>query len=276
VERAIKAKADDRDARLCKGSILTAAYRTQEALEIYQSLGRRQPDDAHVQSLIDQTLNALNQGDEADLALRQAVALIAGNDENAEHIEAIYAAVNRVSLLPAAYRDEAELVARREEFLRALHHAQDLLQATAVHSKMMKTPLPPPPLVRTAFMSPISRKMMWRRIRYYPIASAACGSSRRTRRERRHASQAPCAFGSLPKSSITITVQAGHCPGSSICRPIISFFLTPFTACMMMFPMVLLSKGHIGGLPLIGAALPRPLPPCAPMIWISSCCPISA
>jgi predicted O-linked N-acetylglucosamine transferase (SPINDLY family) len=139
VERAIKAKPDDRDALLCKGSILAVADRTEEALEIYQELSKREPDDAHVQFLIGQTLNALHQRDEADLALRQAVALIAGKDENAERVQAICAAVNRVSLLPAAYRDEAELVARREELLRALHQAQSLLQETGAHSKAMES-----------------------------------------------------------------------------------------------------------------------------------------
>jgi protein O-GlcNAc transferase len=139
VERAIKAKADDRDALLCKGSILTAAYRTQEALEIYRALGKRQPDDAHVQFLIGQTLSTLSQRDEADIALRQAAALIVDKDENAERIQAICAAVNRVSLLPAAYRDETELASRREELLRALHQTQSLLQVTGTRSKAMES-----------------------------------------------------------------------------------------------------------------------------------------
>lgn len=139
VERAIKAKADDRDALLCKGSILTAAYRAQEALEIYRALGKRQPDDAHVQFLIGQTLSTLSQRDEADIALRQAAALIVDKDENAERIQAICAAVNRVSLLPAAYRDETELASRREELLRALHQAQSLLQVTGTRSKAMES-----------------------------------------------------------------------------------------------------------------------------------------
>ena len=139
VERAIKAKADDRDALLCKGSILTAAYRAQEALEIYRALGKRQPDDAHVQFLIGQTLSTLSQRDEADIALRQAAALIVDKDENAERIQAICAAVNRVNLLPGAYRDEMELASRREELLRALHQAQSLLKVTGMRSKAMES-----------------------------------------------------------------------------------------------------------------------------------------
>lgn len=139
VERAIKAKADDRDALLCKGSILTAADRAQEALEIYRALGKRQPDDAHVQFLIGQTLSTLSQRDEADIALRQAAALIVAKDENAERIQAICAAVNRVNLLPAAYRDETELASRREELMRALHQAQTLLKVTGMRSKAIES-----------------------------------------------------------------------------------------------------------------------------------------
>jgi protein O-GlcNAc transferase len=137
VERAIKAKTDDRDALLCKASILSATNRAQEALELYQRLSKRQPDDGYVQFLIGQTLNALNLRDEANAALAQSVALIAGSDENAQRIRAICDAVNMVNLLPAAYHDEAELALRREEFLSVLHQAQDLLVETDTRSKAM-------------------------------------------------------------------------------------------------------------------------------------------
>jgi protein O-GlcNAc transferase len=139
VERAIKAKADDRDALLCKASILSAADRAQEALEVYQGLSKRQPDDAHVQFLIGQTLTALNLRDEAYSALGRSVALIAGTDESAPRVQAICAAVSKVSLLPAAYRDEAEVALRREELLHALHEARDLLLETGTRSKAMET-----------------------------------------------------------------------------------------------------------------------------------------
>jgi predicted O-linked N-acetylglucosamine transferase (SPINDLY family) len=47
--------------------------------------------------------------------------------------------VNRVNLLPAAYRDEMELASRREELLRALHQAQSLLKVTGMRSKAMES-----------------------------------------------------------------------------------------------------------------------------------------
>ena len=126
-ERAIKAEADNREALLCKASILVATNRTEAALEIYDTLLKRQPDDSHVQLLVGQSLGSLGKREEAAIALKRSIALITGAKAQAETIQAICASVNTVNLLPAIYRDEAEIAESRAEVMHDLHYARDLL-----------------------------------------------------------------------------------------------------------------------------------------------------
>lgn len=102
-ERALKAGPENRDALLCKASILVATNRPEAALEIYDTLLKRQADDAHVQNLAGQSLGTLGKQKEAAIALKRSIALITAGEAQAETIQTICASMATVNLLPAIY-----------------------------------------------------------------------------------------------------------------------------------------------------------------------------
>ena len=133
-ERALKAEPENRDALLCKASILVATNRPEAAHEIYDTLLKRQADDAHVQYLVGQSLGTLGKQKEATIALKRSIALITEGEAQAETIQTICASMATVNLLPAIYHCEAEIAESRAEFMRDLHHAKDLLSDSGPRS----------------------------------------------------------------------------------------------------------------------------------------------
>ena len=126
-ERALKAEPENRDALLCKASILVSTNQPEAALEIYETLLMRRADDAHVLNLAGQSLGTLGKRKEAAIALKRSIALITEGEAQAETIRTICASVATVNLLTAIYHDEAEIAESRAEFMRTLRHAKDLL-----------------------------------------------------------------------------------------------------------------------------------------------------
>ncbi|MFO0466890.1 MAG: tetratricopeptide repeat protein, partial [bacterium] len=130
LDRAIKADPKNRAALLCKAFIFTSEFRSEEALQIYEALLKEEQDDAEVQNLLGQTLGALGRREEADNALKRAISLITARDAKTEIIQAICASVNTTNLLPAIYRNDAEILERRSELLDDLRRARDFLAET--------------------------------------------------------------------------------------------------------------------------------------------------
>ncbi|NBQ75338.1 MAG: tetratricopeptide repeat protein, partial [Acetobacteraceae bacterium] len=124
-ERAIAIAPDNLDAQLSRALTLNAEGKHQEAAEILQELLAKNPDDATLKVLLAQAFGNLGRFAEAETQWKGAVAHIAAQDSPA--IETICQAIHRVNLLPALYRNEAELIETRAGLVQALGQAQALL-----------------------------------------------------------------------------------------------------------------------------------------------------
>ncbi|MFN8982887.1 MAG: tetratricopeptide repeat protein [Alphaproteobacteria bacterium] len=131
LDKALALRPDYQTAYLRKGEILLELSRPENALTAFENALALRPDDTQAQNLLGQALGALGRRKEADNALRRCIMLMTAANEKTEILQAICAAVNTANLLPAIYRNDAEIGERRAELLADLRQARDLLLEAA-------------------------------------------------------------------------------------------------------------------------------------------------